>query len=125
MGLRVGGFAFFRATNEDRAERIRRLSPLAGKLRWPTYFVIGGAQRYSPDESGVVVTPRDWKLHHIDAPQRMWPYLPVPSTARVAGVPRDPPATVYRVRWGDPLRPGSSGLYVHSIRTLAACQPPL
>lgn len=54
----------------------------------------------------------------------MWPCAPVPSTARVAGAPRDSPATDCRFRWGTPLRPGPSGLYVHSIRTPDACQPP-
>lgn len=70
------------------------------------------------------MTPRDWKLHHIDAPQRMWSCKPVPFTARLAGVPRDSLAFGYRFRWGDPLQPGPSGLYVHSIRTPLPCQPP-
>jgi len=63
-------------------------------------------------------------LRHIDAPQRTWPRLPVPSAARSTGVPRDSPAVVCRFRWGALLRPGSSGLYVHSIRTGADCQVP-
>jgi len=79
-------------------------------------------RRNSPDESGENSTPHDWTLRHIDAPQRTWPRYPVPSLARTTGVPRDSPAVGCRFRWGAPLRPGSSGLYGHSIRTPSACQ---
>ena len=71
------------------------------------------------------MTPLDWTRHHIDAPQRTWCCLPVPSAARATGVPRDSPAVVCRFWWGTPPRPGPSGLYVHSIRTPCACQPSL
>lgn len=56
--------------------------------------------RNSPDESDASSTPRDWMLGHIDAPQRTWPYYPVPSVARATGVPRDSPAVDDRFRWG-------------------------
>lgn len=56
--------------------------------------------RNSPDEPDASVTPLDRVLGHIDAPQRIWPYYPVPSMARATGVPRDSPAAEVRFRWG-------------------------
>jgi hypothetical protein len=56
--------------------------------------------RNSPDESDASSTPPDWMLSHVDAPQRTWPYYPVPSVARATGVPRDSPAVDDRFRWG-------------------------
>src|SRR3954449_6174488 len=59
-----------------------------------------GETRNSPDESDASSTPPDWTLGHIDAPQRTWPYYPVPSVVRATGVPRDSPAADNRFRWG-------------------------
>jgi hypothetical protein len=59
-----------------------------------------GETRNSPDESDASAIPHDWRLSHIDAPQRTWPCYPVPSVARSTGVPRDSPAVDCRFRWG-------------------------
>lgn len=65
---------------------------------------------------------RDWPPHdpprlgagRIDAPQRTRPCCPVPSAARVTGVPRDSPAVGCRFRWGAGAATGLLG----TVRTL-------
>lgn len=97
---------------------------LPGRLGLCLIDAGGACPRNSPDEPGASVFPRERPLHHDDAPQRPWFRKPVPSATRAPCVPRDPRCAGCRFWWGDPLPPGSSGLYVHFIRTSPGCQAP-